>query len=213
MVVFSTIGFGMPFLLTLYAQQVLGYSPVRFGLTSVVFPIGAAIGAISGQGIVLRLGFRPVAAAGLTLLGLGSLYLTQVSADGSYFGDIFIGLLVSGIGVGLTFVTCSIAALTGVDEREAGLASGLNNTAFQIGAALGVAIVSTVAVARTEDFTAAHGNGDPTLALTEGLQSGFVACVVLAGIGLLTALLLLRTPAGVAPDIEPLDAVPEPAGD
>jgi EmrB/QacA subfamily drug resistance transporter len=202
MLLFSTIGFGMPFLLTLYSQQVLGFSAVEFGLTSIVFPLGATVGAIVGQGLVLKVGFRPVAATGLGLLALGCFYLTQVSVGGSYFGDVFLGLLICGPGVGLTFVTCSIAALAGVDEREAGLASGLSNTTFQIGAALGTAIVSTVAVSATDDFIARNGAGNPLLALTEGFQSGFAACIVLAAVGALAALALLG-PARVAAPLEP----------
>jgi EmrB/QacA subfamily drug resistance transporter len=189
MLLFSTVAFGMPFLLTLYAQQVLGYSPVEFGLTSVVFPVGAAIGAITGQGLVLRLGFRPVALFGLALLAAGSLYMTQVSADGTYFDDVFLGLLLCGLGVGFTFVTVSIATLARVPEHQAGLASGLANTGFQIGAALGTAIVSTVAVSRTTDVLA--GGGDQLLALTEGFQNGFAACIALAGLGALVALVTL----------------------
>jgi MFS family permease len=190
MLLFSTVAFGMPFLLTLYAQQVLGYSPVEFGLTSVAFPFAAAIGAISGQGLVLRVGFRPIAMVGLVLLAVGSLYMTQVSVDGTYFDDIFLGLLLCGLGVGFTFVTVSIAALEGVPEHQAGLASGLSNTTFQIGAALGTAIVSTVAVSRTTDVMAA--GGDQMFALTEGFQSGFAACIALAALGGLVALVTLR---------------------
>ena len=154
MLIFGTLPFGLSFTLTLYAQEVLGYSAVKFGLTSIVFPAMAAIGSILGQAIVLRAGFRPVAAVGMALMGGGALILTQVSVSGSYFGDIFFGLLVFGPGVGLAFVTASIAALAGVPEHESGLASGLSNTSFQIGAALGVAIVTTVAVSRTEDYLA-----------------------------------------------------------
>ena len=164
MLVFGALPYGLAFTLTLYAQQVLGYSAVRFGLTSLVFPAMAAVGSILGQGIVLRVGFRPVAALGMALMGGGALLLTQVSVGGSYFGDIFFGLLVFGPGVGLAFVTASIAALAGVPEHESGLASGLSNTAFQIGAALGVAIVTTVAVTRTDDFLAANPNANPLLA-------------------------------------------------
>jgi MFS family permease len=211
MLLFGTVAFGMPFALTLYAQEVLGYSAVRFGATSVVMPATAAVGSIVGQAVVLRVGFRPVAALGMTLMGVGSLLLTQVSVTGSYFGDIFTGLLVFGPGVGLTFVTASIAALAGVAEREAGLASGLSNTAFQVGAALGTAIVSTVAVSRTEDFISGNGAGEPLLALTEGFQSGFVACVALAGLGLTVSLLLLGLPRGATGDR--LETVPVPAGD
>ena len=120
--------------------------------------------------------------------------LTQVSVDGSYFGDMFFGLLLFGPGVGLAFTTASIAALAGVPEHESGLASGLSNTAFQVGAALGVAIVSTVAITRTENYLDANGDASPAVALTEGFQSAFVACVVLAGIGVVLALLLLGPP-------------------
>ena len=161
MLVFGMLPFGLSFTLTLYAQEVLGYSAVMFGLTSIVFPAMAAIGSIFGQAIVLRAGFRPVAAAGMALMGGGALILTQVSVSGSYFGDIFFGLLVFGPGVGLAFVTASIAALAGVPDHESGLASGLSNTSFQIGAALGVAIVTTVAVSRTEDYLADHHRRQP----------------------------------------------------
>jgi EmrB/QacA subfamily drug resistance transporter len=210
MLFFSTVAFGFPFLLTLYSQQVLGYGPVEFGLTSIVFPIGAAVGAITGQGLVLKIGFRPVALIGLLLLGAGSLYLTQVSVGGSYFGDVFLGLLLCGPGVGFTFVTVSIAALAGVPEHQAGLASGLSNTSFQIGAALGVAVVSTIAVSRTTDVLTA--GGDQVLALTEGFQSGFVACIALTAAGVVFALATLGQKRAV-PGVAALEPIPEPARD
>jgi EmrB/QacA subfamily drug resistance transporter len=197
MLVFGTLPYGLGFILTLYAQQVLGYSAVKFGLTSLVFPAMAALGSIFGQSLVLRVGFRPVAAVGMALMGGGALLLTQVSVGGSYFGDIFFGLLVFGPGVGLAFVTASIAALAGVPERESGLASGLSNTSFQIGAALGVAVVTTVAVSRTEDYLAANADANRLVALTEGFQSAFLAIAVLAGVGVVLALALLGRPRDV----------------
>jgi EmrB/QacA subfamily drug resistance transporter len=204
MLLFATVAFGMPFILTLYAQQVLGYSAVRFGLTSVVFPAMAAVGSIAGQAIVLRVGFRPVAAVGMALMGTGSLLLTQVSVDGSYFGDIFFALLVFGPGIGLAFVTATVAALAGVAEEESGLASGLSNTAFQMGAAIGTAVVATVAVSRTDDYLAANAGASQLVALTEGFQSAFLATTVLAGIGAALALLLLpgRPRAGAREQLE-----------
>jgi EmrB/QacA subfamily drug resistance transporter len=202
MLVFGTLPYGLSFTLTLYAQQVLGYSAVKFGLTSLVFPAMAAIGSILGQAIVLRVGFRPVAALGMSLMGGGALLLTQVSVGGSYFGDIFFGLLVFGPGVGLAFVTASIAALAGVPEHESGLASGLSNTCFQIGAALGVALVTTVAVSRTDDYLSAHAGASQLVALTEGFQSAFLAVAVLAGFGVALALLLLG-PARRVPEAQP----------
>jgi EmrB/QacA subfamily drug resistance transporter len=225
MLVFGALPYGLGFILTLYAQQVLGYSAVRFGLTSLVFPAMAAVGSVVGQSIVLRLGFRPVAAVGMALMGAGALLLTQVSVGGSYFGDIFFGLLVFGPGVGLAFVTASIAALTGIPEHESGVASGLSNTSFQVGAALGVAIVTTVAVTRTDDYMAANSGANPLVGLTEGFQSAFLAVAILAGIGIALALLLLGQPHGVpqeqhavltvsslapCPDVEPS---PAPVGD
>ena len=211
MLVFSTVAFGIPFILTLYAQQVLGYSAVEFGLSSLPLPLGAVVGSLVGQAIVLRVGFRPVATVGMALIGVSSLLLTQISVDGTYFRDIFFGLLLIGPGIGLTFVTSSIAALAGVAEHESGLASGLSNTAFQIGAALGVAIVSTVAVTRTEDFVAENGAGDTALALTEGFQAAFLACAILAGIGGALALLLLGRPRVAAQ--QELEPVPASSGD
>jgi len=194
MLLFATAAFGMPFVLTLYAQEVLGYSAVRFGLTSVVFPAMAAVGSIVGQSVVLRVGFRPVAAIGLALMGAGSMLLTQVSVGGNYFGDIFFGLLVFGPGIGLAFVTATVAALAGVAEHESGLASGLSNTAFQMGAAIGTAIVATVVVSRTDDYLAANAHASRVVGLTEGFQSAFLATAVLAWIGAALAILLLGRP-------------------
>jgi MFS family permease len=189
-VLIGTVAVGMPFVLTVYAQQVLGYSALKFGVSTVVLALGATAGAIAGQGAIGKAGFRPVAATGLALMGAGSLVLTQVSVHGSYFPDIFFGLLLCGLGIGLAFVTATVAALAGVAEHEAGLASGLSNTSLQIGTALGVAIVSTVAVSRSKDYLAAHAGANPLAVLTEGYQAAFLACAVLAGIGLALTLLL-----------------------
>jgi MFS family permease len=191
MLLIGAVAVGMPFILTLYGQQVLGYSALKFGVGSVVLAAGATVGAIVAQAAVLKAGFRTVAATGMVLMGAGSLLLTQVSVSGSYFGDIFFGLLVFGPGVGLAFVPATVAALAGVAEREAGLASGLSNTAFQIGAALGVAILTTVAVSRSDDYLAANDGANALVVLNEGFQSAFLALVVLAGIGIALALLLL----------------------
>jgi MFS family permease len=187
---------------------VLGYSAVKFGVGSVVLAAGAAVGAIVAQAAVLRAGFRTVAVTGMALMGVGSLLLTQVSVSGSYFGDIFFGLLVFGPGVGLAFVPATVAALAGVADHESGLASGLTNTALQIGGALGVAILTTVAVSRSDDYLAANDGANPLVALNEGFQFAFLACVVLAGIGIALALLLLGRPRQ-APQ-ERIEAVPIP---
>jgi EmrB/QacA subfamily drug resistance transporter len=188
--------FGMPFILTQYAQQVLGYSALEFGLGSVVMPVAAAIGSATGQALVTRIGFRAVAVVSLVLTGIGCGLLTQVSVGGTYLGDIFLGLLVFGPGLGAGYVAASVASLAGIAEAEAGLAAGLNNTSFQIGGAVGVAILSTVAVS--------HANGsDPLAALTEGSQSAFAAAIAFSVLGLVAALVLLGGPRRMLPEREP----------
>jgi EmrB/QacA subfamily drug resistance transporter len=207
MVLIGTVAVGMPFVLTLYAQQVLGYSALKFGVSSVVLAVAVTAGAIAGQAAVLKAGFRSAAATGMALMGAGSLVLTQVSVRGGYFPDIFFGLLLCGLGIGLAFVTATVAALAGVAGHEAGLASGLSNTALQIGTALGAAIVTTVAVSRSQDYLAANKGANPLVVLTEGYQSAFLACAVLAGIGLALALLLPGRPRKAAHELpEPVPA-------
>jgi EmrB/QacA subfamily drug resistance transporter len=183
------VAFGMSLIVSLYAQQVLGYSALEFGLGTAVMTVMAVVGSTTGQAIVTRIGFRSVAAAGLVLTGAGCLLLTQVSVAGSYWGDIFFGLLVFGPGLGATYVAASIATLAGVAERESGLASALNNAAFQIGGALGTAVVTTVAVSQAD-------GPNPLAALTEGFQSAFAAAAVFATLGFLLAIALLRRPGG-----------------
>jgi EmrB/QacA subfamily drug resistance transporter len=198
MLVAGVLAWGMSFTLTLYGQQVLGFSALKFGVGTAVFAAMVPVGAIVAQALVLKTGFRPVAAVGLTLMGAATLALTQVSVGGNYLDDMFLGLLIFGPGLGAATVTATVAALAGVAEDESGLASGLSNTAFQIGAALGVAIATTVAVSRSEDYLAANQGADPLVVLNEGFQSAFWACVVLAGIGVALALLLLGRPRGAS---------------
>jgi EmrB/QacA subfamily drug resistance transporter len=197
----GTFGFGVPFILTQYAQQVLGWSPIQFGLASIVMPVAATVGTVSAQAFATKRGVRPVAIVAMALTGLGSLLFSQVSVDGSYLGDLFLGLLILGPGIGAAYVAGSIASLTGVAESEAGLASGLNNASFQIGGAVGVAVLSTVAV------SGANGT-DSLAALTNGYRSAFAVAIVFAAVGLAVAGLLLgkrREPPAMA-ELEPAGA-------
>jgi EmrB/QacA subfamily drug resistance transporter len=180
----GTFAFGVPFVLTQYAQEVLGWSPIHFGLASVVMPVTAVIGTFTAQAIATKGGVRRVAVVAMALTGLGSLLLTQVSVGGSYLGDLFFALVILGPGIGAAYVAGSIASLTGVAESEAGLAAGLNNASFQIGGAVGVAILSSVAV------SGAHG-ADSLAALTNGYRSAFAAAIAVAALGAVVASLLL----------------------
>jgi fucose permease len=190
------LAFGMPFILTQYAQQVLHYSPVEFGLGSVVMPVTAAVGSATGQAIATKGGVRSIVVVSMVLTAVGCLLLTQVSVGGSYLGDIFLGLLIFGPGLGAGYVAGSIASLAGVAHAEAGLASGLNNASFQIGGAVGVAILSTVAVSQADGV-------EPLAALTNGYQSAFATAIAFAALGLLVAVVLLGRLRGPAPEAEP----------
>lgn len=188
----------MLFILTLYAQQVLGYSAVEFGLFTAGMAFMAIIGSVVGQHFVTRFGFRPVAVTGLGLLASGCLLLTGMAAAGGQLGLILAGVLIVGSGLGSAMVAASIAALAGVVARESGLVSGLTSMAFQIGGALGIAVVATVAASRTSDVLAAAGRSiAPQLALTEGFQSAFGVAAGFAAVGALAAALLLLRPRAI----------------
>jgi MFS family permease len=157
-----------------------------------VLTVMSVIGAYAAQAVVTRTGFRRVGVAGMVLVAAACLLLTQVSADGSYFEDIFLGLLVFGTGLGAAFVASQIAALAGVAEGESGLAAGLVDSSFNIGGALGIAILSTVAVSRADNVLSGVGRGAELRALTEGFQTAFAVAVGLAALGALLAVLLFR---------------------
>jgi uncharacterized membrane protein YedE/YeeE len=127
----------------------------------------------------------------MILVAAACLVLTRVSVDGSYFGDIFPGLLLFGAGLGATFVAAQIAGLSGVAEQESGLAAGLVDYSFNIGSALGIAVLSTVAVARTEDLLAGPETST-AVALTEGYQTAFLVALGIALLGAMLALLMRR---------------------
>ncbi|MEV6166930.1 MFS transporter [Streptomyces sp. NPDC051954] len=176
----GSCAFGMSYTLSQYGQGALGLSPLRFGLYNVVMPVGAVVGSYAGQALVTRVGARPVAVGGLALVGAGSLLPAGVPVDGGFVRDLLPGLLLFGPGLGACAVAGSIAALTGVQERASGVASGINTAAFQIGGAFGVAVVTSVAVSYTGPVA--------------GYRAAFTACVVLAAAGPASALVLLRRP-------------------
>jgi MFS family permease len=145
--------------------------------------------AIAAQ-LVTRIGVKPVLVVGMTALTAGLVYFTQVSVGGSYLGDLLPGFLLIAVGIGFAFVPISIAALAGIQPSEAGLASGLINTSQQIGGALGIAALSTIATSRTGDALA--GGATQASALVTGFHGAFVAGVIIAGLGIATALTLIR---------------------
>ncbi len=183
------------FFISLYMQQVLGYSAIEAGLA--YLPLTAAImaSAAVGSQLVTRFGFKPILATGMLSIAVGLLWFSQVSVGGSFTTDILGPSLFMAVGLGFAFVTSTIAAVSGVQEREAGLASGLINTSQQIGGALGLAVLATIANTRTDDVMASSG-GDPSAlpnALTEGFQSAFVGGALIAALGFVLTLVLIRS--------------------
>jgi EmrB/QacA subfamily drug resistance transporter len=189
--ILGTALFAMFLMLTLYMQQVLGYSPLRTGLGYLAVAGTAIIWSALAAQLVTRVGVKPVLVGGMSFLTVGLLYFTQVDVGGSYLGDLLPGFLLVSIGMGFSFVSISIAALAGVKESEAGLASGLINTSQQIGGALGIAALSAVATSTTENAVAS--GTAPALALTDGFEAAFIGAAIIAAIGVVASLVLVRS--------------------
>ena len=177
--------FGVFFFLSLYMQQVLGYDALKTGFAYLPLALNIIVSAGVASQLVTRIGFKPTLIAGMLLVGGGLIWFAQVSATGGYVSDVLFPSIILAWGLGLAFVPVTIAAVTGTRPDEAGLASGLINTAQQVGGALGLAILAAVANGRTSDAIAS-GVRNPAVALTEGFQDAFL---VGAGFALLGALL------------------------
>ena len=203
--IMGTAMFSMFLMLTLYMQEVLGFSPLRTGLGYLAVAGTAVIWANVAAQVVNRIGVKPALIFGMSMLTAGLLYFTQVSVGGSYWADLFPGFLILGVAIPFAFVPITIAALAGTKPQEAGLASGLINTSQQIGGAVGIAILSTIAVS-TSDDAVAGGTAVPT-ALTDGFVNAFWAGAAIAFAGVLVSIFMVR-----GRDLRPQEApIGEPA--
>ena len=188
--IMGTALFSMFLMLTLYMQQVLGYSPLKTGVAYLAVAGTAIIWANVAAYAVNKVGVKPALILGMGLLTAGLVYFTQVSVDGSYWADLFPGFLILGVAIPFAFVPITIAALAGTKPQEAGLASGLINTSQQIGGAVGIAILSTIAVSTTTD-SLKTGTATP-IALTDGFVNAFWAGAGIAFVGLLVSIFMVR---------------------
>jgi EmrB/QacA subfamily drug resistance transporter len=188
--IMGTALFSMFLMLTLYMQQVLGYSALETGVGYLAVAGTAVLWANVAAFVVNRVGVKPALVFGMSLLTIGLLYFTQVSPDGSYWADLFPGFLILGLAIPFAFVPITIAALAGTKPHEAGLASGLINTAQQIGGAVGIAVLSTIAVSTT-DNAVADGTAPP-VALTHGFVNAFWAGAAIAFVGVLVSIFMVR---------------------
>jgi len=193
------------FFLSLYMQQVLGYGALGVGVRYLLLAGVIIVAASISQGLVTRFGVRPILAIGMLLLCAGLLYFTQIRVTGNYLVDLVPGFILTGIGLGFAFVPVSIAALQGVTGKLAGAASGLINTSQQVGGAVGIAVLSTIAGTVTANHLASAVHNAPSganpatvqqdslpAALVAGFHGAFYVGAATAVVGVICAVLLLR---------------------
>jgi EmrB/QacA subfamily drug resistance transporter len=208
--------FAMFFFASIYVQEVLGYNPLRAGLAFLPITAGIVVAAALSQLLIKRFGVRAVGVTGMAVAAAGLFMLSRIPVAGSYAGDLLPGLMTMAFGMGLTFVPITLVATTNVDAADAGLASGLLNTSQQIGGALGLAVLSTLAANATASaLSGLHGlpsAAQRVSALVTGFSTAFLtgAFLLLAGSVLLAVLLRRGDVARIdeAPQSEP---EPEPA--
>jgi EmrB/QacA subfamily drug resistance transporter len=204
--------FGFFFFSTLYVQQILGYSPLQAGLAFIPVTVGIGIGAGIAQQLVKRLGVRATAALGMVIAAFGLYLFSRVTADGTYLSDVLPAIIPQSIGMGLFFVPITLIATTNVGEEDAGLASGLFNTAQQVGGALGLAVLSTLAADKTANVLADLGRAptpaDRATALLDGFQVAFTFAAIMVAFGAVLLFLLVRRKdvENVTPDAAPVPA-------
>jgi MFS family permease len=197
----------MFFLGALYLQKVLGFDSLEVGLG--FLPVTALIGTLSlgfSAKLNMRFGAKATLVPGLVLVAIGLLVFSQITSDGSYWSEVLPGMVLIGIGAGLSFPSVMTLAMSGVRPEEAGLASGLVNTTLQVGGAIGLAVLATLSTSRTTDLV---NSGEGThAALTSGYRLAFLIGAVLVAVGIAVALLVIRS--GPTPDeaVEVAEAEP-----
>jgi MFS family permease len=207
--VIAAVTFSMFFLLTLYMQEVLHYSPVQTGVAFIATTLSVIVFSNVAQTLVTRFGARRILAAGLLLAAASLALLARLPVHGHYFWDLLPALVLAGMGVALSFVPMTIAGLTGVDRTDAGVASGLINTSRQVGGAIGLAAVSTIATTYTARYADKHVGVTPasSSALTHGFDVAFYVLAALAVLGAVVAAVFIEPQQAVEPEV----VAPEPA--
>jgi EmrB/QacA subfamily drug resistance transporter len=186
--------FSQFFLLTLYMQQVLHYSPLKTGVAYIALTLSIIAFSAVSQALVTRIGVRLVLTVGMALAAAGLVLYAQLPVHGHYFSNLFPAFILSGIGLAFAFVPMSIGALTGVQAEDAGVASGLLNTTQQIGGAIGVAVATTIATTYASHYVHGHsGIGSlNAAALTHGFQITFYVLAALAALGAIVAAVMIE---------------------
>jgi hypothetical protein len=207
MLTIGATAFSQFFLMTLYLQEVLRYSAIKTGVAFIAITVTIVVVSNVGQALTTRLGARPVLSAGLLLTAAGGTLYAQMPAGGHYFWDVFPGLILSGIGLALSFVPVTIASLNGVQPADAGAASGLINTSRQVGGSVGLAAVTTIAATATSHYAHSHAvSAVAGPALTHGFQVAFYALAGVALAGAAIAAAFVESKERVPPRAEPVAA-------
>jgi predicted MFS family arabinose efflux permease len=185
--------FAMFFFNTQYIQDVLGFGPLKAGVSFLPFTAGIMISAGIASAFAPRIGVRPVTAAGMALTILGLILFARMPVDGSYAKDVLPGMILASLGMGAIFMPLTLVATTGLDNEDQGLASGLFNTSQQVGGALGLAVLSTIAVNHTSAAALANPLDPKSLpSIVHGWQYAFAGAAVFVGLSLVVFLALLR---------------------
>jgi predicted MFS family arabinose efflux permease len=202
--------FALFYFASIYVQEVLGYSALRAGLAFLPVTGGIIVGAGLSQQLIRRVGVRAVGLVGMTIAATGLILLSRIPVAGTYLGDLLPGLMIMAVGMGLTFVPITLIATTNVEAHDAGLASGLLNTSQQLGGAIGLAVLSTLAANTTSNTLSALGQVPSAAARVSALVSGFhVAFLVGAFLMLGGAAIMAATVRGR--DVTRIDEAVEPA--
>jgi predicted MFS family arabinose efflux permease len=195
MLLLSASLFALWYFLSLFFREVLGYSAIEAGLAFLPITVGFALGSTQAAKVIARIGLRPTLTLGFVLSAIGIWWFSRMGVNASYVRDVLAPSIVVALGMGTTMVPLTTAGVAGVARHETGLASGLVNVQRQVGGALGLAILATLAASRTGDvLSAAHGGGAALarVALADGFQRAFEVSAAFSLVGAIAVLLMMR---------------------
>jgi MFS family permease len=186
------------FFTTLYLQEILGYTPIKTGVSFLVVPFAIAATATNVPRLIQKVGYKPILMVAPLVVSGGLFWLSHIPVDGTFWGNVAPGLILLGLGMGATFVSVTIAATSGVPSHESGLASGILNTAQQIGGAVGLAVLTGIATSSaTRYIKDLHVHGAPThaalsAATVHGFHDGYLIASTFGIVASLIATFVIR---------------------
>jgi EmrB/QacA subfamily drug resistance transporter len=199
LMMFMTAGmFSIFFFTTLYLQNVLGYTPIKTGVSFLIVPFAVAAAATNVPRLIKKIGYKPILMVAPLIVSAGLFYMSYIPVDGTYWGNIAPGLILLGFGMGATFVSVTIAATSGVPHHESGLASGLLNTSQQVGGAIGLAILTGIATSTATAYLAGLNlHGAPSqyqvaAATVHGFHDGYLIASTFGIIAALIATFVIK---------------------